>query len=71
MDRRRFFVWSFVGATLWVLAITLLGYFLGSAFPTLGDNIDKAIYVIVVLTLLPIAYEWRKHRRQKPAKTPS
>ena len=33
MDRRRFFFWSFVGAVLWVVSITLLGYFLGAAFP--------------------------------------
>ena len=33
MDRRRFFVWSAVGAVLWVCSITLLGYFLGTAVP--------------------------------------
>ena len=31
MDRRRFFLWSLVGAVAWVLSITLLGYFLGAA----------------------------------------
>ena len=33
MRRRRFFVWSAVGAVRWVLSITLLGYFLGRAVP--------------------------------------
>ena len=64
MQRRRFFVWSAVGAVLWVLVITLLGYFLGSAFPDLASNIDKAIIVILAFSLVPVAYEWRKHRRQ-------
>ena len=36
MDRRRFFVWSPIGAVLWVVSITLLGYFLGQAFPWPG-----------------------------------
>jgi len=63
MSRARFFMWSAVGAVLWVLSITLLGYFLGSAFPGLGENIDKAIILILAFSVLPIIYEWWKHRR--------
>jgi len=63
MPRRRFFLWSFIGALMWVASITLLGYFLGSAFPALGENIDKAIIVILAFSVLPIAYEWWRHRR--------
>jgi membrane-associated protein len=63
MDRRRFLVWSAVGAGLWVAVVTLLGFFLGSAFPDLASNIDKAIVVIVAVSVIPVAYEWRKHRR--------
>ncbi|MEO7070626.1 MAG: VTT domain-containing protein, partial [Nostocoides sp.] len=63
MDRKRFFTWSAVGAALWVLVVTLAGYFLGSAFPSLGKNIDYAIVVIVILSLIPVAWEWRKHRK--------
>ena len=48
---------------LWVVSITLLGYFLGSAFPSLGENIDKAIIVILAFSVIPIAYEWWRHRR--------
>jgi len=64
MERGRFFMWSAVGAVLWVLSITLLGYFLGSAFPGLGENIDKAIILIIAFSLVPILYEWWKHRRE-------
>ena len=63
MDRQRFFRWSAVGAVLWVLSITLLGYFLGQTFPALGDNIDYAIIAILVFSVVPIAYEAVKHRR--------
>ncbi len=62
MSRRRFFVWSAVGAVLWVLLITLLGYFLGQTFPWLAENIDYAILVILAFSLLPIAWEWWRHR---------
>jgi membrane-associated protein len=63
MDRRRFFLWSLVGAVLWVLSITLAGFFLGQAFPSLGENIDKAIIVIIAFSLLPIVWEWWRHKR--------
>jgi membrane-associated protein len=70
MDRRRFFLWSFVGAVLWVGSILLLGYTLGQAFPGLGANIDKAILVILAFTVIPIVWElWqrRRHRAQRRA----
>ena len=63
MDRARFFLWSLVGAVLWVVSITLLGYFLGDAFPTLGESIDKLVIVIVAFSVIPIAIEWWRHRR--------
>ena len=67
MPRARFFVWSLVGAVLWVLGITLLGYFLGARYESLGENIDKAIIVILAFSVLPILYEWWKHRREERA----
>ena len=63
MSRHRFFLWSLVGAVLWVLSITVAGFFLGAAFPSLGENIDKAIVLIVAFSLLPIVFEWWRHRR--------
>ena len=64
MDRRRFLTWSAVGAVLWVLTITLLGFVLGKRFPSLGDNIDIAIAAILAFSAIPVGYEWFKHRRQ-------
>ena len=63
MERRRFFLWSLVGAVMWVVSITLAGFFLGAAFPSLGENIDKALIVIIGVSLLPIAWEGWRHRR--------
>lgn len=63
MRRSRFIFWSFVGALFWVVSITLLGYFLGSAFPGLGENIDKAILLILGVSVIPVAIEWWRHRR--------
>ncbi|WP_232681046.1 DedA family protein [Nocardioides sp. R-C-SC26] len=63
MERRRFFTWSAIGAVLWVASITLLGYFLGRTFPSIGENIDYAMIAILVFTVAPVAYEGWKHRR--------
>jgi membrane-associated protein len=63
MHRRRFFLWSAVGAVGWVVSITLLGFFLGQTFPWLKDNIDYAILAIIAFSVVPVAYEWWRHRR--------
>ena len=63
MERRRFFIWSAVGAVLWVTSIVLLGFFLGETFPALGENIDYAVLAILAFSVIPVAYEWLKHRR--------
>jgi membrane-associated protein len=70
MDRRKFFLWSLVGAAIWVTSITTLGYFLGNVpkvGPFLSENIDYAILVILLFTVVPIAYEAIKRRRHHHA----
>ncbi len=67
MDRKRFFTWSAVGAVLWVAIVVAAGALLGKAFPGLGKNIDIAIMIVVILSLLPMVYEYLKHRRQANA----
>ena len=67
MDRRRFFTWSGVGAVLWASGITLLGYFLGQAFPVLQDNLEFAIVAIVAFSLMPVLVEYLRHRKQANA----
>jgi membrane-associated protein len=70
LRRHRFVVWSVVGAVLWVASVLLAGYFLGSAFPTLGQNIDKAVLVILAFSVIPIAFEWWRHRRSADDEQP-
>jgi membrane-associated protein len=65
MERRRFFTWSAVGAVLWVLVISLLGYFLGQAVPWLASNIDLAVLAILAFSVIPVVWEWWRHQRQR------
>ncbi|ANH37378.1 Inner membrane protein YghB [Nocardioides dokdonensis FR1436] len=62
MPRRTFWLWSFIGAVLWVVAITLLGYFLGG-IPWLGDNLDFALLLILAVFAVPLILEWRRESR--------
>jgi membrane-associated protein len=67
MRRQRFLLWSSVGALGWVLSITLLGYFLGTRVPWLRDNIDFVILAILALSVIPVAWEWWRHRHNGAA----
>jgi membrane-associated protein len=67
MERRRFFTWSAVGAVLWAAGLTVLGYFLGQAFPWLSDKLEIAVLLIVAVSVLPMVFEFVKHRRQAKA----
>jgi membrane-associated protein len=65
MNRIKFWLWSLVGAVGWVVGIMCLGYFLGQAFPWLSGKIDWVILGLLLLTVIPIGYEWRKNRREE------
>jgi membrane-associated protein len=65
MTQRRFFVANVIGAAMWAVGITLLGFFLGKQIGQ--DNIDHYLLpivgLIIVLSLIPPFLEWRKHRK--------
>ena len=62
--RGRFAISNVIGAALWTVGISLLGFWLGKSI-----DIDKYIYpiivVIIVASLIPPFLEYRKHRRSK------
>jgi membrane-associated protein len=64
MDRRRFVLWSLVGAVLWATGLTLLGYALGNV-QFLQDHLEAALLAIVAVSVLPMVFEWWRHRRSQ------
>lgn len=50
-----------IGAAVWGVGVTLLGYWLGS-FALVRDNIEVALILVVFASLLPIIIEGIKHR---------
>jgi membrane-associated protein len=63
MDRRRFFVWSGVGAVLWATGLTLMGYFLGG-IEFIHDHLEATILLIVAVSVTPMLIEYLRHRRR-------
>ncbi|MBW3085481.1 Protein DedA [Austwickia sp. TVS 96-490-7B] len=63
MDRKRFFTYSGVGAFLWAVGVTILGYYLGQ-FDVVKKNIEAALVLIVVVSVLPMVFEYLAHRRR-------
>jgi membrane-associated protein len=62
MPYLRFLPYSVCGGIGWVTLMTLLGYWLGSA-PLVRQNLDKAIPLIVLISLIPVFIEGYKARR--------
>jgi len=61
MDARKFFVYNVIGAVLWAGLVTLLGVWLGQ-FEWVGEHIDLIFIVIVLLSVVPVAFEALRHR---------
>ncbi len=61
MSYARFVRFNAIGALVWGVGVTMLGYWLGR-FDVVKNNIDVALLLVVAVSMLPIAVEWIKHR---------
>ncbi|WP_370745860.1 VTT domain-containing protein [Mycolicibacterium brumae] len=62
----KFTVYNVVGALIWGIGLTLLGYWLGQ-FEIIQKLLEPIIILIVVLSVLPMVFEWRKRRKAAKA----
>ncbi len=62
---RTFALWQTAGGLIWSLGVTLAGYGLGSSIPSIDKYLLPLIAVIVVLSLVPLALELRRGRRER------
>lgn len=66
MPYRKFLPYSICGGIGWVSLLTISGYELGS-IPIVRRNFDKAILVVIFLSLVPTFIEVWKSRRESAA----
>lgn len=64
MNYSRFLLFNVVGGVIWVILFVFAGYLFGN-IPFIQDNFEWVAVVIVLLSVLPIVYEWLKDRRER------
>jgi membrane-associated protein len=69
MDYRTYVVYSTIGGILWATGVTVLGYFLGN-IPFVADNIEAILLAVVLLSVVPVVFEYIRHKRARSAPDP-
>lgn len=62
MDYQKFILYNVVGGVIWVSLFTLAGFFFGN-MPLIKENFHYAILAIVMLSVIPMIYEYIQHKR--------
>lgn len=71
MNYRKFVTFNILGGVGWVFGMSLLGYFFGQ-IPFVKQHIEKAIILIIVLSVVPVAaHAWRSRRSYAHSPTAS
>lgn len=64
MNYRTFVTFNIIGGLLWGVGVTTLGYFLGEV-SWIESNIEIALILIVLISVLPMLIEIRRHRSSR------
>lgn len=59
-----FIKYNLIGGTIWVIGITLAGYFLGT-IPMIKNNFEIVVILIILFSLFPIVIEFIKSKSTK------
>lgn len=65
MDYRHFFSFNAIGGTAWGVFMPLLGYWLGRSVPSIDKYVLPVIFVIIVLSALPVTAHYLISRRKR------
>lgn len=60
MDLKKYLEYNLIGSILWSTSVTLVGFFLGRAFPNIKDHLHWLIIVVVVISVLPMVFSFLK-----------
>ena len=68
MAYRSFVMFNVIGGFLWAVGVTTAGHYLGQ-IAVIRNHIEIAI-LVVALSLVPVAFELRRHRRNNRSPAP-
>jgi membrane-associated protein len=63
MNHKQFIIFDAIGDIAWALAVTLLGYFVGSRIPGIEKYIEPVLIIVVLAFLAPTLYHVLKDPR--------
>ena len=66
MTYKKYIVYCIAGAVLWVSLLTFTGYAFGN-IPWIKKNFELVVFGIILISLLPIVFEFIKHKMKKNA----
>jgi membrane-associated protein len=67
MSWRKFLLFNFLGAVVWVSVIAGVGYFFGKHWEGLVDLVEDAnIAIAIVVVVFAAVFWWRRRREKKP-----
>jgi membrane-associated protein len=64
MNYARFVAYTVVGAVLWAVGVTWLGYFLGSLIPDAGKYLEYIVAAIIVVSIAPPVIHFLRQRNK-------
>jgi membrane-associated protein len=67
MDYTRFVVYTVLGALLWAIGVTWLGYFLGSVIPDASKYLEYIVALIIVASIAPPIIHFLRERSRTKA----
>ena len=67
MDYKKFLEYNMTGGFVWVFGFTLLGFFFGN-IPFVKENFSIVVIAIILLSVLPMVYEFVKAKLPKKQK---
>lgn len=68
MPWKKFVLFNFLGAVLWVSVVASLGYFFGSRWEWLMTELEESQIVLAVIAVVLLLVLWRRERRRVAAR---
>ena len=61
---RKFMIYNFIGAAIWVITMVMSGHLFGKAFPNLINYLEIIIGAMILVTAVPVVITWINHRKR-------
>lgn len=53
MNYKKFIVYNILGALIWSVIVTSLGFYLGRVFPGIGNYLQYVVALVIIVSILP------------------